>query len=70
MRTNEKTKTVSTPTTDVNGAKLAKNVPAKGTSIKAKPDKIAAKNKKIQLFIITPPFTNNICPKRNVRLMK
>jgi hypothetical protein len=68
MRISEKTRTANAPITVVNGVKLAKN-PVNGTSISAKPDKIPAKYKKIQLFMVTPPFTNNICPKGMWSLM-
>jgi hypothetical protein len=55
MRINEKTITANEPITVVIGAKLAKK-PVNGTSISAKPATIEAKNKKIQLFIVTPPL--------------
>ncbi len=59
MRNRENTNTAIAPTTVEIGAIPAKNVPAKGTFIKANPAKIQASIKKIHLSILFPPFYNH-----------
>jgi hypothetical protein len=44
------------PRISKNGETLSRNVSAKGTLIRAKPDKIVARNKKIRLSMGSPSF--------------
>jgi hypothetical protein len=57
--TNAKTKTTILPTNGTITAKLARGVPVKGRKTRAKPARIADKNKKISSMNI-PPFLTSI----------